>query len=52
MLLGLNLIPQTELEQTRKRSNEAEIKHTRVVHDVNIVIFMLSKLKKLKKFLA
>ena len=37
MFLGLNLIPQIDLEQIRKRSDEAEIKHARVVHDVNIV---------------
>lgn len=36
MFSGLNLIPQSEMEQMRKRSNEAEIKHARVVHDVNI----------------
>ena len=28
---------QNEMELMRKRSNEAEIKHARVVHDVNIV---------------
>jgi len=37
MFLGPELIPQSELEQMRKRSNEAEIKHARVVHDVTIV---------------
>ena len=36
MFLGLILIPKIEMEQMRKRSNEAEIKHARVVHDVNI----------------
>lgn len=30
-------ISQSDLEQIGKRSNEAEIKHARVVHDVNIV---------------
>lgn len=36
MFLELKLIPQIEMEQIRKRSNEAEIKHARAVHDVNI----------------
>lgn len=37
MFLGLKPIPQIEMEQMRKRSNEAEIKHARAVHDVNTV---------------
>jgi hypothetical protein len=53
MFLGLNIIPQNEMEQMRKRSNEAEIKHARVVHDVNIVHYYDVQIEETKEtFLA
>jgi hypothetical protein len=53
MFLGLKLITQIEMEQMRKRSNEAEIKHARAVHDVNIILIYDVQIEETKeKFVA
>ena len=51
MFLELNLNPQSEMEQMRKRANEADIKHARVVHDVNIVHIYYVQIEETKKLL-